>query len=393
MTLPALKEALDRIAEPSNCSGTYRLVERLALALPDGDVGAADDPKFIDWLLAHAEPAPFGSAKETKLDRSVRDAQRLVARGEVAVAGFDPAAVMDEIEAALSPRTHLQATLADVIVYPAGGKFLRHKDTPRSTELVGTLVVEVPSVHAGGAFVLDDGRGEQVFDWSGRPDRGAVRWVAFFSDVDHEVKLVTDGTRVTLVYSLARTARPRTDAAWSARHDQLRGALRQLADQTQWPVMIACARHVVAEDGGPPPTIAVLRGGDRDLADALREAGYDVGVRACLAAAEDVEVEGRFPQIPWSVARLKRPIATSVFDGMMTFAEAPEDDEGTDLSDISLAPHVLDEIEIGQWVIRETALATVVHESVFFSDSGYFGNEAYEANIYSLAALEIMPRA
>jgi hypothetical protein len=147
MSIDALKKALEALPDPSHVAGTTKLQERFAIALPDGDVGALDDKMFVDWLVEHAEDAPFGHGGETKRDKKVRNAKRLVARGKADIAGFDPALVLPEIEAALSPRFHLDAALEDVIVYPVGGQFARHKDTPKPADLVGTLVVGLPIAH------------------------------------------------------------------------------------------------------------------------------------------------------------------------------------------------------------------------------------------------------
>lgn len=394
MSLAALEQALNGLTEHPSCSGTAPLRERFAIALPDGDVGAIDDPRFLEWLHEHAEPAPFGHANKTRRDPAVRLASRLVARGAATIVGFDPADALAEIEAAMSPRWHLEARLLDVIVYPEGGQFRRHKDTPRGPDLVGTLVVGLPIEHAGGAFIVDDGRTRQTHDWSGPVDRSRVRWVALFSDVDHAIEPVTAGARVTLVYSLVQTARPRPDPTWEQRLATLRTAFGNLASQSAWPVMIACTRHVIAEDKQPQPRpITTLRGIDRDLADALGECGYNVAVRECLAACQN---DGDAPPFPtrdelYTLPRLKKPVAASTISGLelLTFAEDPEGDEGEDLSEFSIAPFILDEVPIEQWVIRERAAATLLHESDCFSESGYFGNEAYGAYIYSLAALEV----
>ena len=134
---------MEELPDPSFVEGTAKLVERFAIALPDGDVGALEDPGFVGWLNEHAEDAPFGHGGATRLDRSVRNARRLAARGNAAITGFDPVTVIGEVEAALSPRFHLEATLVDVILYPDGGSFARHKDTPRTEALVGTLIAPV----------------------------------------------------------------------------------------------------------------------------------------------------------------------------------------------------------------------------------------------------------
>src|SRR5262245_50747618 len=144
MTLTAFRKALDAVVEPVFVSGKHRTSESVAIMLPDGDVGAVDDKSFIAWLTEHGEPAPFGDGAETKHDKKVRDATRLVARGACTVANFEPAEILDEIERALSPSEHLDAKLTDVLAYPKGGHFARHKDTPRDEDLIGTLVVCLP---------------------------------------------------------------------------------------------------------------------------------------------------------------------------------------------------------------------------------------------------------
>ena len=131
MSIDDLRSALLALDEPAFCEGSVQLSERLAIVLPDGDLATADWPRFVEWLVEHGEPAPFGQDGETRLDPAVRSAIRLAARGAARVGGFDPACVLGAIEDALSPRTHLVATLTDVLVYPPGGHFARHKDTPR----------------------------------------------------------------------------------------------------------------------------------------------------------------------------------------------------------------------------------------------------------------------
>jgi hypothetical protein len=377
MSVADLRSALDTLDEASCCSGTVRLRERLALALPDGDVGASDDASFVDWLLAHSEPAPYGHGKETKLDPKVRSAQRLKAREKVDVHGFDPAAILDEIAAVLSPTRTLSARLTDVVVYKKGDKFTRHKDTPRAADLIGTLVVGLPIAHTGGTFVVDDGRGAQKFDWSGKRAADTLPWVALFSDVDHEIQPVKSGARVTLVYSLHRTDQPRSDAKAKRRHEVVKQAATALARQATWPVLIACGRHVIGEpDAKQPQSIDTLRGVDRDIAEALVAAGFRVDVRACMAAIANYND----PQ-PW-------PATENMF-GLTRLKAVPPldvlDDEGGEIQE-----YILDDVQLDRCAIRRSAAAMLVHENTQWALDGMdFGNEGFDALLYSLAALEV----
>ena len=391
---------LDALEERSWCAGTHQPLERVAIALPDGDIGAVDDPQFVAWLCAHGEPAPFGAGGETVVDPDVRAAVRLVARGAATVAGFDPAEILPEIEPILSPRRHLRAQLTDVLVYEKGGKFLRHKDTPTAHDLLGTLVVVLPVEHEGGAFRIDDGcRAPGVLDW-GDPQAGVLRWVAMYSDVDHEVETVTSGARAVLTYALHTTDRPREDPLWRQRRARLASAFVPLAQYEAWPAMIACSRQVIVDTELQARGLDALRAGDRDIADVLVAAGYQVRLRACVASSAGTN--RRFPDSEHSyICRLRDPLTSEAVPALaytITFADDVSGDDDDDLTDEerasreaprgALGPYILDEVGRDRWVVRATAAATLLHEG-YFSDSGYFGNEAYTALVYTLAALEV----
>jgi hypothetical protein len=398
MSLDPFRKALDELADPTCCDGTCRLTERLAIALPDGDVAAVDDATFVSWLLEHSEQAPFGAGGKTKVDAEVRDAQRLTARGRAEISGFEPADILGEIEAVLSPGEHLDAKLTDVLVYRRGGHFARHKDTPRDADLVATLVVGLPIAHEGGEFHVFDGTDTRIVDWSGQPDPATVRWVAMFSDADHEIRTVTSGARVTLVYSLSRSGRPRRDPVREARIAKLDKIATRLTLPTRGPLMIACTRHVITDDKTQLQSIEVLRGTDREIADLLVERGFSVAVRSCVTATDSYNQEAASQlrtEALYSISRLSKPITPKVIakldDYCVTFAESASYD-GEDMPASSLAPYILDTIPIAQWAIRKSAAATLIHEAEMFSEDGYFGNEGHEAHIYTLAALEVTKR-
>jgi len=398
MSLERLRQALDAFDEPACCEGSHRLAERLAIVLPDGDIGVADEPTFVPWLHAHAEAAPYGHGGETKLDGAVRNALRLRARGAVQVAGFDPSAVLGEIEAALSPRSHLVATLTDVIVYPIGGHFTPHRDTPLSPDLIGTLVVGLPIEHAGGGFEVDDGDEPRVVEWGGPVDPTLVRWVALFGDVDHAVHPVISGTRVTLVYALALSDRFRDDPAWYARVRALDAAARRLELPPGGPLMIACSRHVIGIDGEQPLGMHALRGADRDVAKVLASRGFAVAVRTCVVAREYNAAFDRpptrfRPDGELYFARLARPLLEADIAAMVdcvVFENPWGGDGGGYLDDefTTLEPYIVDTVPVDRWILRRRAAATFVRD-VDFAGDGFLGNGATESFLYKLAALEV----
>jgi hypothetical protein len=86
-----------------------------------------------------------------------------------------------------------------------GAFFKPHKDTPRSSNMFGSLVIVFPTQHEGGSLKFRHGRYEWTFDSAamvtGQRDP-TIAFAAFYSDIEHEVTPITSGHRVTLTYNL-----------------------------------------------------------------------------------------------------------------------------------------------------------------------------------------------
>lgn len=87
-----------------------------------------------------------------------------------------------------------------------GGFFKSHKDTPQAEDMFGTLVFILPIRHQGGNLLLLHGESELNFESSlllkEAPSAATAAYVAFYSDVEHEVLEVTSGYRVTITFNL-----------------------------------------------------------------------------------------------------------------------------------------------------------------------------------------------
>ena len=86
-----------------------------------------------------------------------------------------------------------------------GSFFKSHKDTPRGTDMLGSLVVIYPTVHEGGELALRHKGQEWKFDansLTSSQSSPSLAYVAFYSDIEHEVLKVTSGRRVTVTYNL-----------------------------------------------------------------------------------------------------------------------------------------------------------------------------------------------
>jgi hypothetical protein len=288
----------------------------------------------------------------------------------------------------------IAATLADVLVYPVGGKFARHKDTPRTADQLGTLIIELPTAHEGGAFSLT-GTAQHVVDWSSPGDISALRWVALHGDVDHEVAAVTSGARVTLVYSLALTHTRRENLALAAGIDALADAAIAMVEHLEdiWagadPYLIPCARMIItgSETERPLP-LDVLRGRDRLIADTLVRIGATVTVR------EVVVVHGNNP-----IARLDEAFFDEARDvtrtlppevrGAMGLGFSNEADGDFEGPYVAIGPYVERPKRLYGYVPRAAGRATLIHEQQV-SETGYFGNEYYYGLVYQVALLEVV---
>ena len=79
-------------------------------------------------------------------------------------------------------------------IYEKNGFFKLHKDTPKSQNMIGTLVVCLPQYFNGGTLML----GNEPINF----DCNKLHWCAFYSDINHEVLPVKDGYRITITYQI-----------------------------------------------------------------------------------------------------------------------------------------------------------------------------------------------
>ena len=88
-----------------------------------------------------------------------------------------------------------------LLVYDTGSFFVDHRDTEKAPGMFATMVLVLPSTHSGGELVIKHLGREVVLD--PRPEEPSeIGFAAFYADCVHEVRPVTTGCRLTLVYNL-----------------------------------------------------------------------------------------------------------------------------------------------------------------------------------------------
>ncbi|KAI0684518.1 hypothetical protein BC835DRAFT_631282 [Cytidiella melzeri] len=195
-------------------------------------------------LADYCDPASFGRNQEDVLDETYRSAGKLdVAHFSTS---YDPgqSGIVEAIQDVLlkghkRTGTGLTYELYKLNVYGPGQFFKAHKDTPRGEKMFASLVVVLPTKHEGGALIFRHEKHTFTFDSAAtlaKTSEPSIAFVAFYSDIEHEVSPVTSGYRVTLTYNLYfKPIFPSPVAALnSAQELAIRNALRALMDDKDY---------------------------------------------------------------------------------------------------------------------------------------------------------------
>ncbi|KAH8114724.1 hypothetical protein DFH11DRAFT_1688810 [Phellopilus nigrolimitatus] len=214
--LKALKTALID-TRPPYCAGTLPLpVEDFILFYGKDKSGSRLDfcnatDEDVKHLADTCDAATFGRNQEDVLDESYRKAGKLDTAHFSTNIDVERSGLMNAIRYDLleghDGRRPIKAELYKLNVYGKDSFFKAHQDTPRSTTMFGSLVIVFPTPHEGGALILRHDNKEWTFDSAQAlaetsSPHAHIGYIAFFSDVEHEVTTVKSGYRVTLTYNL-----------------------------------------------------------------------------------------------------------------------------------------------------------------------------------------------
>ena len=159
-----------------------------------------------DQLIAMAERAPYGRGEQTLVDIDVRRTWQ-IAPEQVHIEGRHWAqglqAIVEQVRTGLGVTGTVVAELYKLLVYDEGSFFVSHRDTEKAPGMFATLVIALPSHHAGGELLVRH-QGRELRLGLHCPDPGDIAFAAFYADCTHEVLPVTAGCRLVLVYNLLR---------------------------------------------------------------------------------------------------------------------------------------------------------------------------------------------
>ena len=210
MHAAAIVKALATTSTTSKFSGKYyaeRALRNTALTITVDGAGAITFPINKDTIqnfLRVSKPAQYGLREKTLTDTTVRNAHEITAdKVHVAYEGKHFITMMDEIRGALglSSQTKLVPHLHNMLVYEAGQFFRPHQDTEKLDDMVATLVVVLPCPHIGGDLLIRHNKDKHRFV-SENLNADCIKCVAFYSDCQHEIEKIKQGTRIVLTYNL-----------------------------------------------------------------------------------------------------------------------------------------------------------------------------------------------
>ena len=275
-------------------SGAFSVSGTLSSILPGlhvkgvGHIGLPLTEPQAKALMQLSEPAPFGRGEETIVDPDVRKCWQISA-DDFALGNphWHEAlrAAVDQIgkELGLSG-CNIGFEPYKLLVYEAGSFFASHRDTEKIPNMFATLVVNLPSQHAGGELIIRHAGQSQSYSFA---DSSLFEpsFVAFYADCYHEVKPITAGYRLCLVYNLAITNRKKQPVL-----SQQMGPIEEIDHAIQaWsqethdnPILTYLLDHSYSEQN---LSMANLKHGDFAKASVLLHAAAKSGCQAYLCLA------------------------------------------------------------------------------------------------------------
>ncbi|RPD63027.1 hypothetical protein L227DRAFT_561772 [Lentinus tigrinus ALCF2SS1-6] len=174
-------------------------------------VNSSRHSEALDDLEKACDPATFGVDQRDVLDVSYRKSGKLDRDHFSLNVDIESIGLLEAVRIGLlssnDEKKPIRAELYKLNVYGKDSFFKPHKDTPRGDTMFGSLVLVLPSAHEGGSLVLRHDNREYAFDATQHLSflphaTPRIAYVAFFSDVEHEVKPVASGHRITITYNL-----------------------------------------------------------------------------------------------------------------------------------------------------------------------------------------------
>jgi len=167
-------------------------------------------------LIKQSNQAPYGRGEATIVDTDVRRVWQLEPdQFRLENPKWQPFVrdVATSVKSEFGIKQKVTADLYKLLVYEKGSFFVPHRDTEKAHRMFTTLVICLPSKHEGGQLIVSHAGQSHRVDFSGKMSNYELQYAAFYADCKHEVRPVTNGYRVCLVYNLTTGGRKKQPAA------------------------------------------------------------------------------------------------------------------------------------------------------------------------------------
>ncbi|MDP1797603.1 MAG: 2OG-Fe(II) oxygenase [Planctomycetaceae bacterium] len=300
MTVTVQQQLLDTLKKIDR-PGMFCTSGRLPSTFPGLDVASLGtvalplEKRQAAALKKLARQAPYGKGARTLVDTDVRRVWEIDAE-QVALTNPEWQNVLKQAIGAVQSSLGLEeqklaAHLYKLLLYEPGSFFRAHRDGEKLDRMVATLVIALPSAHEGGELVVRHEGREQIVNF-GPESRFQTQFAAFYADCEHEIRPVTSGYRLALVYNLTLEKSKRTITAptngeqiaevtrlfckWSGQ----RPAAVDKNNESVPSKLAVLLEHQYSQAG---LTCDALKGIDRAQADVLFAAAREAGCDASLA--------------------------------------------------------------------------------------------------------------
>lgn len=306
--IQVLYQSLERDCEEVTFYDALELKEEPWMTLPLYYIKGKQAESLGTWnqldtskILELSTVAPFGDLKtnETVVNKDVRHAQEIPLKhmfthyptGLVKVQ-FPPNLLKNQLA------TSYRLEPYKMTIYEEGGFFKSHTDTCTSNTFIGSLVVGVspPGSYEGGELVVRH-RGKHV---SFQPTLGNA--IFFYGNCEHEVKPVTRGVRLALVYKVFSMENVAEELRMIGTLNT-QELFQSLVDLVQYKYCGQTMEFQMTHQYGGKPTLETLKGLDYNLCTIFQK---NFGIDSVSIEVEDFSKYG--------------PV-----DGNMAWQEGPND--------------------------------------------------------------------
>ncbi len=252
-----------------------------------GEVSFPINKNQSQSLISISKKAPFGKGSKTIYDESIRKVQEIDA---ASISFHNPEWIpfLERIVAkvkkglGIDKEKSVNANLYKLLIYEPDSFFLPHKDSEKEKGMFGTLIIGLPSQHTGGELKVSFDNRTNTIDFSETINSYEMPYTAFFSDCLHEVKAVTSGYRICLVYNLVSINS--TSQIKSPKFSLLQNEIAELLLASTEKFQELPKAILLGHEYTPANfSLSNLKGHDKPRAEALLNAVNQSGYHASLA--------------------------------------------------------------------------------------------------------------